>query len=122
MTKSTKARNQNRGAMIRISTIATAKCTRQCASSGSAHPVFWSLPSAIQEVCNTKSAMTCLTVRTSIHPIRTPTGTDDDMAGKTKADALCLEIDLDEENRLRRSARIHSTRTIQPRWIIYDIS
>src|SRR5665213_2921763 len=97
MAKSTKARNQNRGAKIRISTIATAKCTRQCASSGSAHPVFWSLPIAIQEVCNTKSAMTCLKVRTSIHPIRAPTGTDDDMAGKAKTDALCLEIDLDDE-------------------------
>jgi hypothetical protein len=28
-------------------------------------------------------------VRTSIHPISAPTGTDDDMEGNNKADALC---------------------------------
>src|ERR1700721_407046 len=88
MAKSIKATNQNRGAITRISAVATARCTRQCASSGSAHPVFWSLPMAIQEVCRTKSAMTCLTVSTNIHPINTPTGTDDDMGGNDKADAL----------------------------------
>src|SRR3979411_1353857 len=86
--KSIRATNQNRGAMTRITAIATARCTRQCASSGSAHPVFWSLPIAIQELCRTKSAMMCLNVRTSIHPISAPTGTDDDIAGKDKADAL----------------------------------
>ena len=32
--------------------------------------------------------MTCLTVSTNIHPINTPTGTDDDMGGNDKADAL----------------------------------
>src|SRR6202049_4686736 len=86
--KSIKATNQNRGAIIRISAIATARCTRQCASNGSAHPFFWSLPIAIQEFCRKKSAMTCLTVRTSIQPTRAPTGTDDDMGGNDKADAL----------------------------------
>ena len=35
-----KATNQNRGATIRISVIDTARWTRQCASSGSAQPVF----------------------------------------------------------------------------------
>src|SRR5882762_8794895 len=88
MTKSITATNQNRGAMIRISVIATARCTRQCASSGIAQPVFWSLPMAIQEVCRTKSAMTCLTVSTNIHPIRTPTGTDEDMEGNDNANVL----------------------------------
>src|ERR1700753_1167052 len=70
--------------MIRISTSATARWTKQCASSGSAQPVFWSLPIAIQEFCSTKSAMTCLNVRTSIHPISAPTGTEDDIAGNDK--------------------------------------
>src|ERR1700756_1068198 len=88
MAKSINATNQNRGATIRISTIATAKCTRQCASSGSAQPVFWSLPIAIQELWRTKSAMTCLTVSNSIQPISAATGTDDDMGGNDKADAL----------------------------------
>src|SRR5580698_3990493 len=74
--------------MIRISGGDTARCTRQCASSGSAHPVFWSLASAIQEVCRTKSAMTCLKVSSSIQPISAPTGTDDDMEGNDKAGAL----------------------------------
>src|ERR1700722_15069927 len=32
--------------------------------------------------------MTCLTVKSSIHPISKPTGTDDDMGGNDKADAL----------------------------------
>src|SRR5664279_2070787 len=88
MAKSITATNQNRGAMIRISVIATARCTRQCASSGSAQPFLWSLPIAIQEVCSTKSAMTCLRVRSSIHPTSAATGTDDDMVGKDKTDAL----------------------------------
>src|SRR5713101_8198571 len=88
MAKSIRATNQNFGAMIRISVIATARCTRQWASSGNAQPVFWSLPIAIQEVCSTKSAMMCLNVRTSIHPISAPTGTDEDMGGNNKADAL----------------------------------
>src|ERR1700753_4149555 len=88
MAKSIKATNQKRGAMIRIAASATARWTRQCARNGSPHPVFWSLPSAIQEVCRTKSAMTCLTVSTSIHPTSAPTGTDDDMGGNDKADAL----------------------------------
>src|ERR1700738_3907289 len=91
--------------MIRISTIATARCTRQCANSGSSHPVFWSLPIAIQEVCRTKSAMTCLTVRTSIHPTSKPTGTDADMGGNHKAEAL-IGTDLErhgQNGRLQRN-------------------
>src|SRR5437899_5351134 len=88
MTKSITATNQNFGATIRISAIATAKCTRQCASSGSAQPDFWSLPIAIQEFCRTKSAMTCLRVSSSIHPTSAPTGTADDMGGNDKADVL----------------------------------
>src|SRR6266850_3342789 len=82
--KSIKATNQNFGAMIRISSIDTARWTRQCASSGSAQPVFWSLPSAIQVFCRKKSATTCLAVRTSIHPTSAPTATDDDMGGNDK--------------------------------------
>jgi hypothetical protein len=35
--------------------------------------------------------MTCLKVRTSIHPTSAPTGTDDDMEGSNKADALCWD-------------------------------
>src|ERR1700730_9363096 len=86
--KSIKATNQNRGATIRINSSATARCIRQCTSSGSAQPVFWSLPCAIQEFCRRKSAMTCLTVKSSIQPTNRPTGTDDDMGGNDKADAL----------------------------------
>src|SRR5512136_362736 len=86
--KSIRATNQNRGATIRISGIATARCTRQCASSGSAQPVFWSLPIAIQEFCRTKSATMCLAVSSSIQPTSAATGTDDDMGGNDKADAL----------------------------------
>src|SRR6202521_1743507 len=100
--KSIKATNQNRGAIIRISVVATARCTRQCASSGSAHPVFWSLPMAIQEFCRTKSATTCLTVRRTIHPISAPTGTDDDMGGNDKADALGgTDLERHEQDRRR---------------------
>src|SRR3954463_11940376 len=77
MAKSMNATNQNRGAMKRISVIATAKCTRQCANSGSPQPVFWSLPIAIQELCKTKSAMMCLKVRSNIHPASAATGTDE---------------------------------------------
>ena len=51
---------------------------------GIAQPVFWSLPWAIQAFCSTKSAMMCLTVKSSIHPTSRPTGTDDDMAGSDK--------------------------------------
>src|SRR5438445_5504530 len=86
--KSIKATNQNRGATIRINSNATARCIRQCTSSGSAQPFFWSLPWAIQEFCSRKSAMMCLTVKSSIQPINRPTGTDDDMGGNDKADAL----------------------------------
>src|ERR1700730_221942 len=88
MAKSIRATNQNLGAMIRISVIATARCTRQWASSGNAQPVFWSLPIAIQEVCSTKSAMMCLKVRSSIHATSAATGTDDDMEGNDKANVL----------------------------------
>src|SRR5437764_3606111 len=43
---------------------------------------------AIHELCRTKSAMMCLIVRTSIHPTSASTGTEDDMWGNDKADAL----------------------------------
>src|SRR5437660_1617958 len=33
--------------------------------------------------------MTCFSVRSNIHPTSAPTGTDDDMEGNNKADALC---------------------------------
>src|SRR3977135_4579212 len=99
MRKSMMATNQNRGATIRISAVATARCTRQCASSGSAHPFFWSLPIAIQEFCSTKSAMTCLTVSSNIHPISAPTGTDKDMVGNDKTDALGgTDVDRHEQD------------------------
>src|SRR6266481_1963243 len=55
MAKSIRATNQKRGAITRISAIATARCTRQCASSGSAQPVFWSLPIAIHELKDQKT-------------------------------------------------------------------
>src|SRR5260370_33857901 len=102
--KSITATNQNRGAIIRISTVATARCTRQWASNGSAHPFFWSLPIAIQEVCRTKSAMTCLKVRTSIHPTSRPTGTDADMGGNDKAETLA-GTDLERHGRNGRPQR-----------------
>src|ERR1043166_9082337 len=88
MTKSTKATNHNFGAMMRIKASATARCTRQCASSGNAQPVFWSLPSAIQVFCRKKSATICLKVRTSIHPTSAPTATEDDMGGNDKLSPL----------------------------------
>src|SRR5258706_12136811 len=91
--------------MTRSSAVATARCTRQCASNGSAHPVFWSLPIAIQEFCRTKSAMMCLTVRTSIHPTSAPTGTDADMGGNDKAETL-IGTDLErhgQNGRLQRN-------------------
>src|SRR5712671_3081421 len=91
MAKSMKATNQNRGATTTISNNDVTRCTRQCASSGSAQPVFWSLPIAIQEFCSMKSAMTCFTVRSSIHPTSAPTGTEDDIEGNNKADALCWD-------------------------------
>src|SRR4030088_1593918 len=116
MAKSISATNQNRGAIIRISSIATARCTRQCANSGSAHPFFWSLPIAIQEFCRTKSAMMCLTVRTSIHQTNASTGTDDDMAGNDKADALG-GTDLERHG---FSAASSKARTIRPVSVIYD--
>src|SRR6478672_1837035 len=87
MAKSMKATNQNRGATTMIRSSDTARCTRQCASSGSAQPVFWSLPIAIQEFCSMKSATMCFTVRSNIHRTSAPTATDDDMEGN-KADAL----------------------------------
>src|SRR5882757_8602884 len=70
--------------MIRISSIDTARWIRQCARSGSAQPVFRSLPNAIQVFCRKKSATICLKVRTSIHPTSAPTATDDDMGGNDK--------------------------------------
>src|SRR3954464_15286662 len=79
-----KATNQNFGAITRISSSEVARCTRQCASSGNAHPVFWSLPSAIQVFCRKKSATMCLKVRTNIHPTSAPTATEDDMGGNDK--------------------------------------
>src|SRR3954454_20206170 len=89
MAKSIKATNQNRGATTMINNSDVTRCTEQCASSGIAQPVFWSLPIAIQEFCSMKSAMMCFTVRSSIHPTSAPTGTDDDKEGNNKADALC---------------------------------
>jgi hypothetical protein len=35
--------------------------------------------------------MTCFTVRSNIHPTSAPTGTDDDIEGNNKADALCWD-------------------------------
>src|ERR1043165_8352988 len=84
MTKSMKATNQNFGATIRIRINATAMCTRQCASSGNAQPVFWSLPIAIQEFCRKKSATMCFAVRSNIHPTSAPTGTVEDIVGSSK--------------------------------------
>src|ERR1044072_1758865 len=87
MAKSMKATNQNFGAIIRIRNNATARCTRQCASNGSAQPCRWSLPIAIQEFCSKKSATMCLAVSNSIHPTSAPTGTVEDIVGSNKADA-----------------------------------
>ena len=41
-------------------------------------------PIAIHEFCRMKSAMTCLTVSSNIHPISAPTGTDADIGGNDK--------------------------------------
>ena len=46
-----------------------------------------------------KSAMMCFTVRSSIHPISAPTGTEDDIEGNNKADALWLGLESGEKNR-----------------------
>src|SRR4051794_5504325 len=122
MRKSTTATNQNRGAIIRISVMATARCTRQCASSGSAQPVFWSLPIAIQELCRTKSAMMCLIVRTSIHPTSASTGTEDDMGGNDKADALAGIVWSRTDSRRRWAQPLLELRTNWPVLPFYDIS
>src|SRR5436305_3429722 len=98
--------NQNFGAMIRINSVDTARWTRQCASSGSAQPVFWSLPRAIQVFCRKKSATICLKVRTSIQPTSAPTATDDDMGGNDKADALLKPT----TNRKIRNSGVQCTR------------
>src|SRR3979409_1008478 len=121
MAKSISATNQNRGATIRISAIATARCTRQCASSGNAQPVFWSLPIAIQEVCSTKSAMTCFSVRSNIHPTSAPTGTDDDMEGNNKADALCWGLAKNRNLGSQRNCLL-KPETVRNVAGIYDIS
>src|SRR5882757_1066411 len=105
MAKSIKATNQNRGATTRISNNDVTRCTRQCASSGNAQPVFRSLPIAIQEFCSMKSAMTCFTVRSNIHPTSAPTGTEDDMEGNNKADALCWGLTRWRKPGSRRSAQ-----------------
>src|SRR5258707_2530437 len=113
-----KAPNQIRRAIIRISTIATPRCRRQCASNGSAQPLFWSLPTAIQEFCRKKSATTCLAVRSSIHPTSAPTGTDDDMVGNDKADGLA-GTDLKQHGRnWRRSAQLlHKSGQLDRNWL-----
>src|SRR3954468_3604726 len=67
---------------------------RQCTRSGSAQPVFWSLPSAIHEFCRKKSATTCFAVRTSIHPTSAPTATEDDKDGNDKLTPF-LEMPLE---------------------------
>src|SRR3984957_15622390 len=78
---------------------------------------------AIQEFCRTKSAMRCLTVSSSIHPISAPTGTDDDMGGNNKADALggtywgTARAGL---GALRTTSS--QTRANRPVSVIYDIS
>src|SRR5450756_1097977 len=123
MAKSISATNQNRGATIRISVIATARCTRQCAKSGSAHPVLWSLPIAIHAVCRTKSAMTCLTVSSSIHPISAATGTDDDMGGNDKAGALAgTDLEWHGQNGKRPAQLLLKPRTNRPVSTFYDTS
>src|ERR1700710_647569 len=116
MTKSTIGTNQTRGAMIRINAIATARCTRQCASSGSAQPVFWSLPSAIQVFCRKKSATICLAVRTSIQPTSGPTTTDDAMEGNDKLTPFA-KIDTKFAG-----PELGVQRTIRPIIVIYDTS
>src|SRR5882724_10084860 len=51
-----------------------------------------------------KSAMTCFTVRSNIHPTSAPTGTEDDMEGNNKADALCWGLTRWRKPGSRRSA------------------
>jgi len=91
----------------------------------------WQRPSGLlvlaerhPDVCRTKSAMTCLKVRTSIHPISTPTGMDDDMEGNNKADALAALIGNGKNGKTRTIDLKASAldRTTQPVRIIYDIS
>jgi hypothetical protein len=50
--------------------------------------------------------MMCLTVSSNIHPISAPTGTDDDIEGNDKADALVK--DLGPHGDWRRSAQLLS--------------
>jgi hypothetical protein len=49
--------------------------------------------------------MTCLTVKSSIQPTSRPTGTDDDMGGNDKADALAGS-NLERTKTTRRSAQL----------------
>src|SRR3979411_3106501 len=104
MTKSMKATNQNFGATIRIKSNATARCTRQCANSGSPQPFFWSLPIASQEFCRKKSATMCLAVRSSIHPASAPTGIEEDIVGNNKL-TPSVGTGGGDEDRVRRSAQ-----------------
>ena len=66
--------------------------------------------------------MTCLTVKSSIQPINRPTGTDDDMGGNNKADALAGS-DLERTGITRRSAQLpQKPGQIDPALTFYDIS
>src|ERR1700709_724043 len=116
--KSIKATNQNFGAMIRISSIDTARWTRQCANRGSAQPVFRSLPNAIQVFCRKKSATICLAVRTSIHPTSGPTTTDDAMEGNDKLTPFA-KTDKKQE---QQDQNLGVKRTIRTIIVIYDTS
>ena len=66
--------------------------------------------------------MTCLTVKSSIQPINRPTGTNDDMGGNNKADALAGS-DLERTGITRRSAQLpQKPGQIDPALTFYDIS
>ena len=66
-----------------------------------------------------RSAMTCLTVKSSIQPINRPTGTDDDMAGNDK---LTLAETWDARGLEALSALSFQTRPIPPGMAFYDTS
>jgi hypothetical protein len=66
--------------------------------------------------------MTCLKVSSNIHPISAPTGTDEDMGGNDKADALVGLTWNGRGKNWKLKRNCSQIRTIQPELVIYDTS
>jgi hypothetical protein len=66
--------------------------------------------------------MTCFTVRSNIHPTSAPTGTDDDIEGNNKADALYWDRRGGEKTGVQAvSAILFSNPEVSNVAVIYDI-